>query len=119
MRHLQAGAAELDIVHLFAPDGSISNGHQLPPTQRNSNWGERRRPAFDRNLLFARKVGPALVTGNTIVVKPHKLMPLATLMLVELSRRAGLPECVLNVVTGDGRNVGASSSRTRTPISSR
>ena len=57
--------------------------------------------------LFARKVGPALVTGNTIVVKPHELTPLATLMLAELSRRAGLPEGVLNVVTGDGRSVGA------------
>src|SRR6202167_4040550 len=57
--------------------------------------------------LFARKVGPALVTGNTIVVKPHELTPLATLMLAELSRRAGLPEGALNVVTGDGRSVGA------------
>ena len=57
--------------------------------------------------LFARKVGPALVTGNTIVVKPHELTPLTTLVLGELSRRAGIPEGVLNVVVGDGRTVGA------------
>jgi lactaldehyde dehydrogenase / glycolaldehyde dehydrogenase len=57
--------------------------------------------------LFARKVGPALVTGNTIVVKPHELTPLTTLMLAELSRRAGFPEGVLNVVSGDGPTVGA------------
>jgi lactaldehyde dehydrogenase/glycolaldehyde dehydrogenase len=57
--------------------------------------------------LFARKVGPALVTGNTIVVKPHELTPLTTLMLAELSRRAGFPEGVLNVVSGDGPSVGA------------
>ena len=44
--------------------------------------------------LFARKVGPALVTGNTIVVKPHELTPLTTLVLGELSRRAGIPEGV-------------------------
>ena len=50
--------------------------------------------------LFARKVGPALVTGNTIVVKPHELTPLATLMLAELSRRAGLPKGVLSLAQG-------------------
>ena len=57
--------------------------------------------------LFARKVGPALVTGNTIVVKPHELTPLTTLALGELCRRAGFPEGVVNVVTGDGRTIGA------------
>lgn len=57
--------------------------------------------------LFARKVGPSLVTGNTVVVKPHELTPLATLVLGELCRRAGFPEGVVNVVLGDGRGVGA------------
>ena len=57
--------------------------------------------------LFARKVGPALVTGNTIVIKPHELTPLATLVLGELCRRAGIPEGVVNIITGDGRTVGA------------
>lgn len=57
--------------------------------------------------LFARKVGPALVTGNTIVVKPHELTPLSSLYLAELASRAGIPNGVLNVVTGGGRDVGA------------
>jgi lactaldehyde dehydrogenase / glycolaldehyde dehydrogenase len=57
--------------------------------------------------LFARKVGPALVTGNTIVIKPHELTPLTTLVLGELCRRAGIPDGVVNVVVGDGRSVGA------------
>lgn len=57
--------------------------------------------------LFARKVGPALVTGNTIVVKPHELTPLTTLVLGELCRRAAIPEGVVNVIVGDGRTVGA------------
>ena len=57
--------------------------------------------------LFARKVGPSLVTGNTVIVKPHELTPLATLIMGELSRRIGLPEGVLNVILGDGRVVGA------------
>lgn len=57
--------------------------------------------------LFARKVGPSLVTGNTVVIKPHELTPLATLVLGELCRRAGFPEGVVNVLVGDGRAVGA------------
>ncbi|WP_031242496.1 aldehyde dehydrogenase family protein [Advenella kashmirensis] len=56
--------------------------------------------------LFTRKVGPALVTGNTIVIKPHELTPLTALVLAELARKAGLPAGVLNVVTGAGRTVG-------------
>ena len=57
--------------------------------------------------LFARKVGPSLVTGNTVVIKPHELTPLTTLVLGELCRRAGFPEGVINVLPGDGRTVGA------------
>ncbi|HVY14712.1 MAG TPA: aldehyde dehydrogenase family protein [Rhodopila sp.] len=57
--------------------------------------------------LFARKVGPSLVTGNTVVIKPHELTPLTTLVLGELCRRAGFPEGVVNIVPGDGRTVGA------------
>src|SRR6202012_4897453 len=41
--------------------------------------------------LFARKAGPPLVTGNTVVIKPHELTPLTTLVLGELCRRAGIP----------------------------
>lgn len=57
--------------------------------------------------LFARKVGPALVAGNTIVVKPHEFTPLSSLYLAELGSRAGIPKGVLNVVLGAGREVGA------------
>ncbi len=56
--------------------------------------------------LFTRKVGPALVAGNTIVIKPHELTPLTALALAELARQAGIPAGVLNVVTGTGRTVG-------------
>jgi lactaldehyde dehydrogenase / glycolaldehyde dehydrogenase len=57
--------------------------------------------------LFARKVGPSLVTGNTVVIKPHELTPLTTLVLGELCRRAGIPDGVINIIPGDGRSVGA------------
>ncbi len=53
------------------------------------------------------KVGPALATGNTIVVKPAELTPLSALRLAELALDAGIPEGVLQVVVGGGPTVGA------------
>jgi acyl-CoA reductase-like NAD-dependent aldehyde dehydrogenase len=52
------------------------------------------------------KLGPALATGNTIVIKPAELTPLSTLRLGELALEAGIPEGVLNVVAGKGSVVG-------------
>lgn len=56
--------------------------------------------------LTARKLGPALVTGNTVVVKPHEGTPLSALHLAALAIEAGLPKGVINVVTGTGRELG-------------
>ena len=52
------------------------------------------------------KVAPALATGNTVVVKPAEITPLTALALAELALDAGLPEGVLQVVTGKGSVVG-------------
>ena len=52
------------------------------------------------------KLGPALACGNTVVLKPAELTPLTALRLAELALEAGLPEGVLNVVTGSGSVVG-------------
>ena len=52
------------------------------------------------------KVAPALAAGNTVVLKPAELTPLTALRLGELALDAGLPEGVLNVVSGPGRTVG-------------
>ena len=46
------------------------------------------------------KVGPALAAGNTVVLKPSELTPLTTLEFGKLAREAGLPDGVLNIVTG-------------------
>ncbi|MBV8463640.1 MAG: aldehyde dehydrogenase, partial [Acidimicrobiales bacterium] len=53
------------------------------------------------------KVGPALATGNTVIVKPAEVTPLSALRLAELAVEAGIPDGVLQVVVGRGREVGA------------
>ena len=53
------------------------------------------------------KIGPALATGNTVVVKPAELTPLSALRLAELALDAGIPEGVFQVVVGTGPVVGA------------
>jgi betaine-aldehyde dehydrogenase len=52
------------------------------------------------------KLGPALACGNTVVLKPAELTPLTAVRLGELALEAGLPEGVVNVVTGPGSVVG-------------
>ncbi len=55
------------------------------------------------------KIGPALATGNTVVLKPSELTPLTTLRMAELiAEHEILPAGVLNVVTGQGETAGAS-----------
>ncbi len=56
--------------------------------------------------LAARKIGPALVAGNTFVLLAHEITPLSGLALAQLSQLAGIPDGVINVVTGRGRVVG-------------
>ena len=52
------------------------------------------------------KVIPALAAGCTVVIKPAELTPLTTLTLARLATEAGLPDGVLNVITGAGPDVG-------------
>ncbi|KXV47265.1 aldehyde dehydrogenase [Gluconobacter albidus] len=56
--------------------------------------------------LCARKIGPAVAAGNTIVLKPHELTPLTCLHLAKLVGEARIPHGVINIVTGDGQDVG-------------
>jgi aldehyde dehydrogenase (NAD+) len=58
-------------------------------------------------LMQAWKLGPALATGCTIVLKPAEQTPLTALRVAELAMEAGLPEGVLNVIPGYGETAGA------------
>lgn len=56
--------------------------------------------------IFARKVAPALMAGNAVVLKPSELTPLSALALARLCRLAGVPDGLLSVVCGEGKDTG-------------
>jgi phenylacetaldehyde dehydrogenase len=58
-------------------------------------------------LMAAWKLAPALACGNTVVLKPAEQTPLTALRLAELIAEAGIPDGVVNVVTGFGETAGA------------
>ena len=58
-------------------------------------------------LMAAWKLGPALATGCTVVLKPAEQTPLSALRLGELIQDAGIPDGVVNIVTGLGETAGA------------
>jgi acyl-CoA reductase-like NAD-dependent aldehyde dehydrogenase len=62
-------------------------------------------------IITAWKLGAALATGNSVVLKPASQSPLSSLRLAELAAEAGLPDGVLNVVPGPGAVVGDALAR--------
>lgn len=58
-------------------------------------------------LLICIKLGPALAAGNTLVIKPAEQTPLTSLYIAQLTKEAGFPAGVINVVPGYGPTAGA------------
>ncbi len=56
--------------------------------------------------MLSRKIAPALAAGCTIVIKPSEFTPYCGLLYAVLAEKAGVPDGVVNVVTGDGAAVG-------------
>jgi acyl-CoA reductase-like NAD-dependent aldehyde dehydrogenase len=103
----------LTVEHLryFAGWPTKIAGETLPVAQRDMHCYTRREPVgvcaqiIPWNfplLMSAWKIAPALAAGCTTVLKPAEQTPLTALRLGELALEAGLPEGVLNVITGDG-----------------
>jgi acyl-CoA reductase-like NAD-dependent aldehyde dehydrogenase len=103
----------LTVEHLryFAGWPTKIAGDVLPVAQPNMHCYTRKEPVgvcgqiipWNFPLLMAAwKLGPALAAGCTTVLKPAEQTPLTALRLGQLALEAGLPEGVLNVVTGDG-----------------
>ncbi|KAG8947137.1 aldehyde dehydrogenase (NAD(P)(+)) ald5 [Tulasnella sp. 424] len=61
-------------------------------------------------LMFAWKLGPALATGNAIVLKPSEFTPLTAIRMAHLVQEAGFPPGVVNIVTGYGATAGSAIS---------
>lgn len=57
--------------------------------------------------MIARKVGPALAVGCPCVIKPASQTPFSALAMAEIALQAGVPQGVINVVTGDAKAIGA------------
>jgi acyl-CoA reductase-like NAD-dependent aldehyde dehydrogenase len=53
-------------------------------------------------LMLAWKIAPALATGNTVVLKPAETTSLTALLFAEICQQAGLPNGVINIITGEG-----------------
>ena len=53
-------------------------------------------------LMLSWKIAPALAAGNTVVLKPAETTPLTALLFAEVCQQAGLPDGVVNIITGDG-----------------
>ncbi|PSS22027.1 hypothetical protein M430DRAFT_136846 [Amorphotheca resinae ATCC 22711] len=61
-------------------------------------------------LMFSWKIGPAIATGNTVVIKTAEQTPLSALIAARLIKEAGFPPGVINVITGFGKIAGAALS---------
>jgi succinate-semialdehyde dehydrogenase/glutarate-semialdehyde dehydrogenase len=103
-------------IEWFAEEGKRAYGDVIP-----SPWGDKRAIVLKQpvgvaafitpwnfpNAMIARKVGPALAAGCTVVLKPAEQTPFSALAMAELAERAGVPKGVLNIVTGDAPAIGA------------
>jgi aldehyde dehydrogenase (NAD+) len=105
----------INIFRYFGGEGSRQFTYQVPSERENVVCYTIRKPLGTVALITpwnfpsaipAWKLAPALVAGNTVVLKPASLAPLSSYRLVEALHEAGIPRGVLNYVTGSGGAVG-------------
>jgi acyl-CoA reductase-like NAD-dependent aldehyde dehydrogenase len=116
---LAEGTAEAvrasDILRYYGGEGWRLGGESLPSSVPNTQLFTLREPVGVTALITpwnfpiaipAWKLAPALVSGNTVVMKPASITPLSVRNLAECLMEAGLPAGVLNIVYGPGGKVG-------------
>ena len=105
----------LNILRYFGGEGSRQFCYQIPSERENVFCYTLRKslgvvalitPWNFPSAIPAWKMAPALVAGNTVVIKPASLAPLSAYRIVEALHQAGIPAGVVNFVTGSGRDVG-------------
>jgi len=106
----------IDITYYMAGEGRRLSGETVPSELRNKDAKSLRVPVGVFALITpwnfpmaipAWKIAPALIAGNTVILKPAEETPLCATRLVELFHEAGLPVGVLNMVHGFGESAGA------------
>jgi aldehyde dehydrogenase (NAD+) len=105
----------INIFRYFGGEGARQFSYQIPSERENVFCYTMRKPLGVVGLITpwnfpsaipAWKMAPALVGGNTVVIKPASLAPLSALRLVEALHEAGVPAGAINYVTGGGGTVG-------------
>ena len=105
----------INILRYFGGEGARQFNHQIPSERENVFCFTIRKPLGVAGLITpwnfpsaipAWKMAPALVAGNTVVLKPASLAPLSALRIVEALEQAGVPAGAVNFVTGGGGAVG-------------
>lgn len=99
----------------FAEEGKRVYGRTIPAHDPNKRLQVIKKPVgvvgaitpwnFPAAMI-TRKLGPALASGCTVVLKPAKQTPLTALYLAELAEKAGAPKGVMNIVTGSASEIG-------------
>jgi aminomuconate-semialdehyde/2-hydroxymuconate-6-semialdehyde dehydrogenase len=88
------------------PDGEI-RGHRQRVTYDPAGVTAIITPWNAPLMLATWRIGPALAAGNTVVAKPPEWAPLTASLLADITKTAGLPDGVLNIVQGTGAQAGA------------
>jgi len=107
-------------IEWFAEEGKRIYGDVIPTFRADSRVLVLRQPVgvaaaitpwnFPAAMI-TRKLGPALAAGCTFVCKPAPQTPFSALALAELAQRAGIPDGVFNIVTGDAERIGGELTR--------
>jgi acyl-CoA reductase-like NAD-dependent aldehyde dehydrogenase len=105
----------VNIFRYFGGEGARFSGETVPSERDGVFAYTFRKPLGVASLLTpwnfpvaipAWKIAPALICGNTVVIKPASLAPLCTVRIIEALHEAGLPKGVINMVTGSGSTIG-------------
>jgi len=106
----------INILKYFAGEGSRMGGHLVPSERDRVHMFAIRKPIGVVGLITpwnfpiaipCWKLAPALICGNTVVIKPASVSPLSAWRLVEALHDAGIPKGVVNFVAGSGATLGA------------
>ncbi len=105
----------INIFRYFGGEGSRMNGILVPSERpRVFMWAERKpvgvvsqiNPWNFPSAIPAWKLAPALIAGNTVLVKPASAAPLSAWRIIEACHEAGIPKGVVNFLSGSGGTVG-------------